>query len=156
VTDAFDVLADEERRALYDKLRDHVEAHPNKGLPPLTKEEAVMLRAGAGELSRLRRAGPKLGKHPSLQRDVPVALAKLNAGCTKAVAVERRRVDYSGRAFVSAKTFHLVIRRGSREGDRLVFEEEGDETVDTSPGDLVCVTPPFVRLSQGRGPTNFE
>lgn len=30
-------------------------------------------------------------------------------------------------------------RRGSREGDRLVFEEEGEETVDTQPGDLVLL-----------------
>jgi curved DNA-binding protein CbpA len=140
VTDAFDVLADEESRALYDKVRDHQEASPGGGLPHLTPAEAALLRAsGAGELSRLRRAGHKLGKHAPLRRDAAVSLEKLNGGGTKAVEVERRRLDYSGRPFLSKKTFHLVIRRGSREGDEHVYEGEGHEAVDTHAGDLVVM-----------------
>jgi hypothetical protein len=92
---------------------------------------------GAAELRRLRRMGPKLSKHPPIERIIEISLHKLNSGCTRAVPVERRRVDYSGKEYCSPKTFHLVIRKGSREGDKLVFEGEGNETVDTYPGDLI-------------------
>lgn len=137
VASAFDVLINEDMRVVYDKCRDYMESNPGKGLPTLTPEEAAQMRKGAGELSRLRRMGPKLRKHDSLCKDVQVSLAKLNYGCTKAVTVDRRRVDYSGKEFVSSKTFHLVIRKGSREGDTIVFEDEGEESVDTHAGDLV-------------------
>lgn len=137
VSTAFDVLTDEEQRALFDKCRDWMDSNPGKGLPPLSPEEAAQLAAGAAELRKLRRMGPKLGKHANLYKEVEISLAKLNTGCTKPVSVERRRVDYAGKEHCSATTFHLVIRKGSREGDRLVFESEGNETVDTHPGDLI-------------------
>ncbi|KAH7615630.1 hypothetical protein Ndes2526B_g09623 [Nannochloris sp. 'desiccata'] len=137
VAAAFDILVDEEQRALYDKCRDYMDANPGKGLPPLSPEEAAKMASGASELRKMRRMGPKLAKHSSLNRDVEISLPKLNFGCTRAVAVERRRVDYSGKEHLSTKTFHLVIRKGSREGDKLTFSDEGDETVDTHPGDLI-------------------
>lgn len=215
-----------------------------------------MMRSGAAELSRLRRAGAKAAKHPPLEKEVGwlgwvrgvagwmktrdgwpaggsrqqaagrglptpsspparpptplptsrpqlhVSLAKLNAGCTKTVAVERRRVRPDGAACLSVKHVHAVIRwvrpavervllagtggeprwaldsggcqtlatgrclgarparspvlpdllpessthpparttrRGSREGDRLVFEGDGEEAPDSLPGDLILV-----------------
>ena len=137
VAEAFDVLTNEDMRAVYDKCRDYIEENPGKGLPTLTPEEGAQMSRGAGELSRMRRMGPKLRKHDALYKQVDVSLPKLNFGCTKAVSVDRRRVDYSGKEFVSTKTFHLVIRKGSREGDTIVFEDEGEESVDTHPGDLV-------------------
>jgi len=137
VAAAFDLLLDEEQRALYDKCRDYMDANPGKGLPPLSPEEAAKMASGAAELRKMRRLGPKLAKHNSLNRDIEISLPKLNFGCTRAVAVERRRVDYSGKEHLSTKTFHLVIRKGSREGDKLTFSDEGDETVDTHPGDLI-------------------
>ena len=41
---------------------------------------------------------------------VYVSLPKLNAGCTKTVAVERRRVRPDGTLFTSIKNVHAVIR----------------------------------------------
>lgn len=136
VTEAFDVLSDEEMRALYDKVRDYQDSNPGRGLPALSVEEAALMRSGAAELSKLRRMGPKLAKHPPMEREVSVALAKLNSGCTKTVTVQRQRVDYNGQPFTYSNNFHLVIRKGSSDGDMLVFEGEGSETVDTHPGDL--------------------
>lgn len=137
VAKAFDVLTNEDRRAVYDKCRDYMETNPGKGLPTLTPEESRQVSRGAGELSRMRRMGPKLKKHDTLHKKVTLELEKLNFGCTESVTVSRRRVDYSGKEFVSEKTFHLVIRKGSREGDTLVYEDEGEESVDTHAGDLV-------------------
>ncbi|KAL4443834.1 hypothetical protein ABPG75_011571 [Micractinium tetrahymenae] len=139
VVEAFDVLSDEEQRAVYDKCRDYMEANPGRGLPVLSPEEAALMRSGAAELARLRRQGAKSVKHASLEREVYISLEKLNSGCTKTVAVGRRRVAPDGREFASTKNIHLVLRRGSREGDRHVFEGDGCEGVDTLPGDLVLV-----------------
>jgi curved DNA-binding protein len=137
VAAAFDILLDEEQRALYDKCRDYMDANPGKGLPPLSPKEAAKMASGAAELRKMRRMGPKLAKHSPLHREVEISLPKLNFGCTRAVSVERRRVDYSGKEHLSTKTFHLVIRKGSREGDKLTFSDEGNETTDTHPGDLI-------------------
>ncbi|KAL4449463.1 hypothetical protein ABPG77_007107 [Micractinium sp. CCAP 211/92] len=139
VVEAFDVLSDEEQRAVYDKCRDYMEAHPGRGLPALSPEEAALMRSGLAELARLRRQGVKSVKHAPMEREVYISLEKLNSGCTKTVAVERRRVAPDGREFASIKNIHLVLRRGSREGDRHVFEGDGCEGVDTLPGDLVLV-----------------
>ena len=38
---------------------------------------------------------------------------------------------------IQSKSFHLVISKGSQPGQKHVMEGEGDETVDTLPGDLV-------------------
>lgn len=69
-----------------------------------------------------------------------VSLERLNAGCIKTVEVERRRVAADGASQqVKKNVVHLVIRRGSQDGDRLVFEGEGEEAVDTTPGDLTII-----------------
>lgn len=52
---------------------------------------------------------------------------------------DRWRVDSCGKACSDSKTFHLVIARGSQAGQRHILEGEGDETLDTLPGDLVFV-----------------
>ena len=143
VSKAYRVLQDEEMRGAYDKCRDYMQANPDKpnSLPiaSLTKEEQAMVMRGAGELSRLKRMGPKLKKHDDLQQRVVLTLEELHFGCTKEVAVARQRVDYSGKRFVSEKVFHLVVKRGTKEGCVMRFEGEGEETVDTHAGDLVFV-----------------
>jgi hypothetical protein len=132
VAAAFEVLSDEGRRALYDKVRDHRAAHPGNGLPLLSREEAAALAAGAGELRRLRRAGPKAGVAPPLERPLALPLAELDAGCAAAATVKRSRVDYSGKAFTHSFTAHLVVRAGSRPGDRVALAREGDEAVSSA------------------------
>ncbi|GAB4822442.1 hypothetical protein N2152v2_009488 [Parachlorella kessleri] len=137
VVEAFDVLSDESLRAVYDKIRDHKEANPGgSGLPVLSPEELAMMRSGAAELRRLRKMGNKLTKHKPLEKEVWVSLEKLNSGGTKRVGLERQRVDANGIVIQQSKTFYLVIRKGMQEGDRLTFEGEGEEAVDTQPGDL--------------------
>ena len=46
------------------------EAHPGRGLPALSPEEAALMRSGAAELSRLRRMGAKATKHAPLEKEV--------------------------------------------------------------------------------------
>ena len=48
-------------------------------------------------------------------------------------------MDSCGKACSDSKSFHLVIARGSQPGQRHILEGEGDETLDSLPGDLVFV-----------------
>eukprot|EP00210_Caulerpa_lentillifera_P005867 g5611.t1 len=137
IREAFDVLSDEELRAVYDRVRDYMEVHGNKTIPTLSPEEASLMRSGMGELSRLRRQGLKTKKHTTRFVEVLISLGKLNAGCIKTKTVIRRRIDDYGHAFSCPKSFHLIIRKGSASGTQITFENEGEETVDTHPGDLV-------------------
>ena len=137
---AYEVLVDEEKRVLYDKCQDYSQANPGQGLPPgLSQEEMAMMAAGASELRKMRTIGPKLGKHPPIVREMHLTLQQLNYGCTVPITVERRRVDYSGVSFSSPRTFVVVVRKGSREGDKVVFDDEGEETPDTHPGDAIFI-----------------
>ena len=52
---------------------------------------------------------------------------------------ERSRVDGRGMPSRDSKTFHLAINKGAQPGQKHVMEGEGDEAVDTLPGDLVFV-----------------
>ena len=79
-----------------------------------------MMAEGMAELSRLRRQGAKHAKHAPIEREVRVSLRKLNAGGTKTLAVERRRVDAQGAELRCSKNFHLVFRRGAAAACRAV------------------------------------
>ena len=39
----------------------------------------------------------------------------------------------------SIKVFHIAIQRGSLPGERYTYENEGDESPDTKPGDVICI-----------------
>ncbi|KAL6783634.1 hypothetical protein ACKKBF_B05240 [Auxenochlorella protothecoides x Auxenochlorella symbiontica] len=155
--EAFEVLSDERSRALYDKVRDYQGANPGRGLPLLSREEAAMMASGAAELARLRRLGTKHIKHAPSARSVALPLEQLNSGCMKTVTFSRRRVDDHGIEYSSTRSFYLVIRKGSQQGDVLTFESEGDETVDTQPGDLLVTlaAEPHPRFRRS-GPKDLE
>ncbi|KFM27972.1 DnaJ-like protein subfamily B member 4 [Auxenochlorella protothecoides] len=155
--EAFEVLSDERSRALYDKVRDYQGANPGRGLPLLSREEAAMMASGAAELARLRRLGTKHIKHAPSARSVALPLEQLNSGCMKTVTFSRRRVDDHGIEYSSTRSFYLVIRKGSHQGDVLTFESEGDETVDTQPGDLLVTlaAEPHPRFRRS-GPKDLE
>ncbi|KAL3137147.1 hypothetical protein ABBQ32_006715 [Trebouxia sp. C0010 RCD-2024] len=116
-----------------------MEAHPGMLLPSLTPQQAAVMQQGLQELAQMRRKGCQARKHHCSTVTVPVSLEKMNAGCIKTVTRDRWRVDSCGKACKDSKTFHLVLARGSPPGRRQVLEGEGDEGVDTLPGDLVLV-----------------
>ena len=97
VSEAYDVLCDEERRASYDRLRAAAAGGPRSGLGPRTPEEVAAMMRGMREMARLRREGMRRSvKAPPLAAEVRVSLCKLHRGCTKSVRVVRRCVDPSG------------------------------------------------------------
>ena len=60
-------------------------------------------------------------------------------GHFKTVSYPRQTLDSSGQAFEHIKQFHLMIPRGSRPGDTIVFQGAGHETAETLPADVTFV-----------------
>ena len=132
---AHDVLVDDALRAIYDKTRDHIERHGPGTRPSLSPEEARVMGRGAGEMARIRRQKAKTVKPPAITAEVLLSLEELNDGVTATVEKIRHQVDASGAPFEERKQFHLIVRRGAVDGQCLDFENEGNEFVDTLPGD---------------------
>ncbi|KAK9817877.1 hypothetical protein WJX72_003540 [[Myrmecia] bisecta] len=139
VVEAYDVLADEEQRSAYDHVRTYMRRHPGAGLPPLTPEQAALMKKGLLELAQLRRRGVKTKKHPPAEVELHLSLGKLNSGCIRTLTRLSRCVDGCGMAVERTTTHHVVVRRGAQQGQRHILEGEGDESLETLAGDLLVV-----------------
>ena len=155
--EAYDVLMDETLRECYDKARDYIKRNPGATSAPLSEEEQRMRARGIAEFARLRRQKGKIHTNAPTEKQVWVSMEKMHSGCMKTVEHSRRRIDEHGFEYDSQKHYHLVIRKGSRDGIKHEFESEGDETVDSLPGDLVFVlrTKPHPKFKRS-GKKNLE
>ena len=88
--EAYDVLSDDEQRAVYDRLRAAAKANGGASLRaptmrfsdrPLTAEEAEALKRGLQELAAMKRAAVgRQTKHGPLDVDLPLSLHALYTG----------------------------------------------------------------------------
>jgi len=60
---------------------------------------------------------------------VKLSMRKMYSGHNKTVEVVRKECDSTGGLIDKVKVFHLMIRRGAYDGMKLVFEDDGNETV---------------------------
>ena len=58
-----------------------------------------------------------------------LSMRKMYSGHNKTVEVVRKECDSTGGLIDKVKVFHLMIRRGAYDGMKLVFEDDGNETV---------------------------
>jgi hypothetical protein len=58
-------------------------------------------------------------------------MRKMYSGHNKTVEVQRKECDSTGGLVDKIKVFHLMVRRGAYDGMKLVFEDDGNETVRT-------------------------
>ncbi|XP_077590648.1 dnaJ homolog subfamily B member 1a [Stigmatopora nigra] len=88
--------------------------------------------------------GPRVArekqKDPPVVHELKVSLEEVFAGCTKKMKISRKRLNPDGHTTRSEdKILSVDIKRGWKEGTKITFPREGDETPSNIPADVVFV-----------------
>uniref|UniRef100_A0A7S2V156 J domain-containing protein n=1 Tax=Fibrocapsa japonica TaxID=94617 RepID=A0A7S2V156_9STRA len=159
IGEAYEVLSDKERRAIYDQygyegLRDGIpdSSGETKGGYTYKQNAQGIFESffgtknpfsdfGFGETmpfaSRLQKPGPK--KADPIAQDLPCTLEELFNGCTKRLKITRTRFDTSGELVESTKMLTINVKPGWKKGTKITFPCEGDERPNIIPADVVFV-----------------
>ncbi|KAG7486809.1 dnaJ-like subfamily B member 1 [Solea senegalensis] len=82
----------------------------------------------------------KKQQDPPLVRDLHVTLEEVLSGCTKKMKISRKRLNPDGRSVrAEDKILEVQIKKGWKEGTKITFPKEGDETPTNIPADVVFV-----------------
>ncbi|KAG9341486.1 hypothetical protein JZ751_018989 [Albula glossodonta] len=77
---------------------------------------------------------------PAIYHELRVSLEEIFHGCTKRMKISRRRLNPDGRTSrTEDKILTIEIKRGWKEGTKITFPREGDESPNTIPADIVFV-----------------
>lgn len=77
---------------------------------------------------------------PPVVYDLQVTLEEVLAGCTKKMKISRKRLNPDGRTIRKEdKILEVQIKKGWKEGTKITFPKEGDETPTNIPADVVFV-----------------
>ena len=160
ISRAYDVLSDVEKRAIYDQhgedgLLNGVEGEEGKG------SEAFPASVDAGEIferffgtanpfadfgfgdtmpfaSAMKQSGPT--QPPAVTTELGCTLEELFLGCTKRLAIQRKRLGSTGGNVVDEeKVLTIHVQPGWKKGTKITFPQEGDEAAGQLPADLVFV-----------------
>lgn len=86
-----------------------------------------------------RRAHEKK-KDPPVVHELKVSLEEVFSGCTKKMRISRKRLSPDGNTTRNEdKILTVDIKRGWKEGTKITFPKEGDETPTNIPADVVFV-----------------
>ncbi|TRY87344.1 hypothetical protein DNTS_017212 [Danionella cerebrum] len=90
------------------------------------------------------RAGPggrmERKQDPPVIHDLRVSLDEVFHGCTKKMKISRKRLNPDGRSTrTEEKILTVEVKKGWKEGTKITFPKEGDETVSNIPADVVFV-----------------
>ncbi|XP_061577110.1 dnaJ homolog subfamily B member 1b [Cololabis saira] len=82
----------------------------------------------------------KKHQDPPVVHDLRVSLEEVLNGCTKKMKISRRRLNPDGQTVRNEqKILEVQIRKGWKEGTKITFPKEGDETPRNIPADIVFV-----------------
>ncbi|MBN3301069.1 DNJB5 protein, partial [Amia calva] len=77
---------------------------------------------------------------PPVIHELRVSLEEIFHGCTKRMKITRRRLNPDGRSMrTEDKILNIVIKRGWKEGTKITFPKEGDETPENIPADIAFI-----------------
>lgn len=77
---------------------------------------------------------------PPVIHELRVSLEEIYHGCTKRMKITRRRLNPDGQTTrTEDKILNVVIKRGWKEGTKITFPREGDETATNIPADIVFI-----------------
>ncbi|XP_067237509.1 dnaJ homolog subfamily B member 1a [Chanodichthys erythropterus] len=79
-------------------------------------------------------------KDPPVVHELKVSLEEVFSGCTKKMKISRKRLNPDGCTMRNEdKILTVDIKRGWKEGTKITFPKEGDETPTNIPADIVFV-----------------
>ncbi|XP_061536568.1 dnaJ homolog subfamily B member 1b [Phycodurus eques] len=82
----------------------------------------------------------KKQQDPPVIHELRVTLEEVLSGCTKKMKISRKRVNPDGRTLRREdKILEVQIKKGWKEGTKITFPKEGDETPTNIPADVVFV-----------------
>ncbi|XP_028999501.1 dnaJ homolog subfamily B member 1b [Betta splendens] len=82
----------------------------------------------------------KKPQDPPVVHDLRVTLEEVLSGCTKKMKISRKRLNPDGRTTrTEEKILEVNIKKGWKEGTKITFPKEGDETPTNIPADVVFV-----------------
>uniref|UniRef100_A0A1A7Z7E2 DnaJ (Hsp40) homolog, subfamily B, member 1b n=1 Tax=Iconisemion striatum TaxID=60296 RepID=A0A1A7Z7E2_9TELE len=82
----------------------------------------------------------KKHQDPPVVHDLRVALDEVLTGCTKKMKISRKRLNPDGRTTrPEEKILEVQVKKGWKEGTKITFPKEGDETPRNIPADIVFV-----------------
>ena len=82
----------------------------------------------------------KKQQDPAVVHDLRVTLEEVLSGCTKKMKISRKRLNPDGRTLrTEDKILEVQIKKGWKEGTKITFPKEGDETPRNIPADVVFV-----------------
>lgn len=84
--------------------------------------------------------GREKKKDPPVVHELKVSLEEVFSGCTKKMKISRKRLNPDGYTVRNEdKILTVDIKRGWKEGTKITFPREGDETLSNIPADVVFV-----------------
>jgi len=98
-------------------------------------------------------------KAPAVQHDLAVSLEDLYRGnVTKKMRITAKKVDASGRVVPTSTDKEITIKAGWKDGTKITFEREGDQTPGVVPADVVFVikTKPHDRFTREGDDLHYE
>lgn len=167
IAEAYDVLSESSRRALYDKFGEdglkggvptsdgeysprytfHGDANRvfqnffggNNPFSDLYNFDAARDADGCSSFGGLKgRARPK--QDPAIERDLSLTLEEVFNGCIKKMKISRKVLNDDGRTTSTReKILTITVKGGWQAGTRITFTKEGDQGPNKIPADIVFV-----------------
>ncbi|XP_046848364.1 dnaJ homolog subfamily B member 13-like [Xenia sp. Carnegie-2017] len=163
VAEAYDVLSDPKRRAIYDQfgeegLRNGVPDSDTDGWTPGYVFHGDALRVfreffgGDNPFSELfDNYDPEIGfgglhgrgrrkQDPPIERELFLTLEEIFKGCTKKMKISRRVMNDDGHTSnIRDKILTINVKPGWKSGTRITFPNEGDQGPNNIPADIIFV-----------------
>eukprot|EP00118_Oscarella_pearsei_P003946 m.16396 g.16396 ORF g.16396 m.16396 type:complete len:315 (+) comp26896_c0_seq3:549-1493(+) len=166
ISEAYDVLSDHKRRAVYDQFGEEglkngvptaepggfTGAYTFHGEPRKTFREffgsenpfneiftdSNSTSSGTNFAGIMGRARPK--QDAPVEKELWLSLEEIYSGCMKKMKISRRVLNDDGHtSSVRDKILTITVKPGWREGTRVLFPKEGDQEPNNIPADIVFV-----------------